>query len=403
MGDKKILNRPLRIVSHRKWLKIFGVTILAFVLSRLLFQPFAFSLTSLVTIPEKSDFNITDFYAILADSRPIKSLDKNIVIVDITQCDRNGIAEILDSLSLYNPLAVGLDVIFDVPKGESEDAYLLASLKKCPNLIIATSLTQESPSSFSISETSFFQDSLHLRYGAINFLLNYPRATIRKFPVRFLTDRDTVPSFATALTQIVAPEATRRLFEREQSLETINYTSRVFEVIQPDELAGRAKDIQNRIVLIGATKDFYDIHATPTNSKMSGVMIHAYSIATILEATYIKELKPFQNWLLAFLSCLTVIFISMQLAPGMKGIVMRIMQLGTLYFVLVIGYHLFITYNILINFSYTLFILSFGLFALDIWNGFETGISKLSKKLKPPKRVFSDTGAPSSCTPPTKK
>lgn len=393
MGGRKITRT---VAPYRRWLKIFGVTILAFLLSLILFQPFVFSVTSLVSIPEKSDFNITDFYVIVADSRPIKTLDKNILIIDITQSDRDGIAEILDVLSFCDPLAVGLDVIFSESRGGTEDDYLLTAIENCPNLILAASLTQESESSFNISETSFFQDSLRIPFGAINLPAKYPRATIREFPVGFPSSGGTIPSFATAVARTAAPDAAEYLLKRGNFLETINYPSRNFEVIQPEELIDHAEDIHNRIILIGAVRDYYDIHATPTDSRMSGVMIHAYSIATILEADYIKKLNKFQNWLLAFLSCLAVIYLSLKLTSGLKGIIMRVAQLGVVFLVLVVGYHFFITYNILIDFSYTLLILSFGLFACDIWNGFETGIPKFKEgipkmfgKLKAWKRFFS--------------
>lgn len=378
-----------KLAPYRRWLKILGITILAFLLSLVLFQPFALSISSLVSIPEKSDFNITDFYAIVADSRPIKTLDNHILIVDITACDRDGIADVLDILSFCDPLAVGLDVIFDNARGGVEDEYLLSAVESCPNLVMAATLSQDSASSFSIAEKSFFADSLGVRLGAINLPAKYPRATIREFPVWFPSRNDTIPSFATAIAQLAAPDAAEFLLKRNKQLEIINYPSRKFEVIQPEDLIDRAELIHDRIVLVGAARDFYDIHSTPTDSRMPGVLIHAYSIATILDASYIKKLDKFQNWLLAFLSCLAVIWISLKLTSGLKGIIMRVTQLGILYIVLVVGYHFFITYNILIDFSYTLLILSFGLFACDIWSGFETGLPKMRRRFAFWKRFFS--------------
>lgn len=377
-----------RFAPYRRWLKTFGITVLAFLLSLVLFQPFALSITSLVSVPEKSDFNITDFYAIVADSRPIKTLDPHILIVDISSCDRDGIADVLDILSFCDPLAVGLDVVFSESWGPDGDAWLLSAVENCPNLVIAASLAQESESSFRLAETSFFQDSLGIRIGAINLPAKYPRATIREFPVWFPSGNDTIPSFATAVAKLAAPDAAEFLLKRGNRLELINYPSRKFEIIRPEELIDKAELIHDRVVLVGAAEDFYDIHATPTDSRMPGVLIHAYSIATILDAGYIRVLNSFQNWLLAFLSCLAVIYISLKLTSGIKGIVMRVTQVGILYLVLVVGYHFFITYDILIDFSYTLLILSFGLFACDIWNGVETGIPKLRGRFGLWRRFF---------------
>ena len=376
-------------VRRRRWLKVLGITMLAFLLSLVLFQPFALSLTSMVSIPEKSDFNITDFYAIVADSRPVKKLDRNILVVDITSCDRDGIAEVLDILSFCDPLAIGLDVVFEEPRGE-EDAYLLSIIGECPNLVVAASVAPDSDSLFRVYETSFFQDSLKVPQGVINLAAKYPRATIREFPVWFPSADGRIPSFATAIVQTAAPDAAEFLLKRNNQLEIINYPSRKFEVIQPEELIDRADLIHDRIVLVGGARDFYDIHSTPIDSRMPGILIHAYAISTILEADYIRMLNKFQNWLLAFLSCLIVIYISLRLTSGLKGVVMRVAQMGILYVVLVVGYHIFITYGILINFSYTLLILSFGLFACDIWNGVEAGIPRMRSRWQRWKRSLSE-------------
>lgn len=381
MGRSTKNTKRGQVSRRRRWLKIFGITILAFLLSLVFFQPFAFSLTSLVSIPERSDFDITDFYAIVADSRPIKTLDRKILIVDISRSDRDEIADVLDILSFCDPLAVGMDVIFETPRDGEEDEYLLTAVRNCPNLVIATALAPDSLLSFRYAETSFFQDSLGTP-GAINLAAKYPRATIREFPVWFPSGNDTIPSFVTAIARFAAPDAAAFLHKRDHRHEIINYPSRKFEIIKPENLIDHAEDIHNRVVLIGAVEDFYDIHSTPIDSRMAGVLIHAYSLSTILEDNYITELNKFQNWLLAFLACLIVIFVSVKLTSGVKGIVLRVTQLLILYLALVIGYHFFITYNILINFSYILLILSFGLFACDIWNGFETGIPKVGQRYR---------------------
>ncbi len=48
---------------------------------------------------------------------------------------------------------------------------------------------------------------------------------------------------------------------------------------------------------------------------------------------------------------------------------MRITQVALLYFVVRLGYSLFLDHNMVIDFSYALLMLAFGLFACDIWIG----------------------------------
>lgn len=81
-------------------LKTLGITFLAFGLSFVLMQPFSFSAASLLSSADGNDFTINDFYNKVADSRHVTTLDSNIVIVDIAACDREGIAEIIETVSL---------------------------------------------------------------------------------------------------------------------------------------------------------------------------------------------------------------------------------------------------------------------------------------------------------------
>ena len=93
-------------------LKALGITLLAFALSFILMQPFSFSAASLLSSSDGNDFTINDFYNKVADSRLVSTLDSNIVIIDIAESDRDGIAEILETVALCGPRAVGLDVLF---------------------------------------------------------------------------------------------------------------------------------------------------------------------------------------------------------------------------------------------------------------------------------------------------
>ena len=123
-------------------LKTLGITFLAFGLSFVLMQPFSFSAASLLSSADGNDFTINDFYNKVADSRHVTTLDSNIVIVDIAACDREGIAEIIETVSLCSPRTVGLDVVFAEPK--EHDSRLIEAIKNCPNLVLAVSVGADS-------------------------------------------------------------------------------------------------------------------------------------------------------------------------------------------------------------------------------------------------------------------
>ena len=60
---------------------------------------------------------------------------------------------------------------------------------------------------------------------------------------------------------------------------------------------------------------------------------------------------------------------------------MRIIQLGGLYIIIRVGYHLFIDRHIIVDFSYTLMMLTFGFFALDLWIGITYYFGRLINKI----------------------
>ena len=177
-----ILRRP----ALSRLLKAIGITTLAFVLSTVLMRPFSFSASAFLSNPEKSDFAITDFYSIVADARPVRTIDDRIVIINLSGLDREGIASVLDLMPLLAPQAVGLDVAFIEP--HDDDTHLLQAIAACPNLVLPVTLAHDARTGrFSMAEKSFFTDSTaaHVPVGATNLPAKYAKSTIREFQSYF--------------------------------------------------------------------------------------------------------------------------------------------------------------------------------------------------------------------------
>lgn len=359
-----------------KLLKALGITILAFILSTVLMRPFSFSASAFLSNPEKSDFAITDFYSIVADSRPVRTIDDDIVVINLNGLDREGIAQALELMPLLSPAAVGLDVAFVEPR--DNDSRLLAAIAGCPNLVMPVALNQNSGNGkFSLGEISFFADSTarHVPLGATNLPARYAKSTIREFRTFFPINHsivnytDSIPSFVVAVAQTARPSLAEVLARRGNTLEMINYPSRSFRIFNPEEIVGNAHLMAGKILLLGDTDDLADMHATPVTSTMSGVMIHAHALSTIIHNGYLDSFTKAQNLTLAFALCLIIVLTSVMLPIGIKGLIMRITQVALLYFVVRLGYSLFLDHNMVIDFSYALLMLAFGLFACDIWIG----------------------------------
>ena len=368
-------NAPRKKVSLAIWRMTMAcvITLLAFFLSSMMLSPLLASTSAFFSVPERNDFTITDFYNLVADSRAVSRLDDNIVIVNIDESDRNEIADILSIATLAGAKAVCLDVMFDEPR--EGDEPLLRAISECPVLIqpMALNKYEETTDTFTVAATSFFYhsgiDSTTI-YAAASMPSKFHKSVVREMQIYFPTpEGDSIPSMAAAVVRATDPKAAKVLDGRGNEFETINFHSRRFRILQPDELLDNADLLRDRIVMVGALSEPSDLHPTPVNISMSGVMIHAHSIATMLEGSYMTPIPRSLNIVIAFVLCLIIVSINLFLISGAKGLFLRILQVLFVWLSVQLGYWMFVSHNVVIDFSYALLMLTFGLFACDVWNG----------------------------------
>ena len=94
-----------------------------------------------------SDFRFSDFYTLVANKRPVKELDDNIVIVALDGCDRAEMARAIDAIDYCGPAAVGLDIVFGPPLNPDEDT-LSESLELCSNFVMPITIEEDSTGYF---------------------------------------------------------------------------------------------------------------------------------------------------------------------------------------------------------------------------------------------------------------
>lgn len=351
--------------------------------------PFSASTAAFFSTPEKNDFTIIDFYNIVADSRAVSVLDDNVVIINIDNSDRNDIADILQVVSLTAPKAVGLDVMFSEKR--DDDSILYNALRACDKIIMPLSVRPEdNPELFRINSHSYFYpvtgiDSLNLEieYAAASIPSKFEGGMVREMQVSFPTaEGDTILSFPAAIIRAVDPKSYDALLARNNHLENINFHSRRFTIIEPENLIDNADKLNDRIVLIGAIHEAADYHPTPVNAAMPGVMIHAYSIATVLDKAFMDTIPKWANILIGFILCFMVVYIHVNFSSKALGLFLRLLQIALLWVTVQLGYWLFVNKNLIIDFSYALLMLAFGLFACDIWNGSVTIFKHYREKYK---------------------
>lgn len=370
------------------------MTALALVLSMVMMQPFSVSTSTLLSPHERKDFSITDFYNIVADSRDVRTLDDDIVIVNIDNSDREDIALMLDRLMRCQPRAVGLDVTFDERRDSVVDEYLEEVTDNFPGLVEAVTVERvDGSDNYSLHERSFYMDSIRLsRAGIVNLPKKFDGGVVRNFIVKMtLEDGMEIESLPVKIAREAAPDKLQQLLSRGRDFETINYPSRIYRTIEASEIDSFASDIEGRIVLIGALTDIGDKHLTPLGSPMPGVEIHARALSTILSGNYLRIVPKWLNILVGVLICYFFLLLHISLKVTFKGLILRILQVALLYLILVFSYSVFINRNVLMDFSFTLLMVTFGLFAFDIWMGLQALYIFLRDKIRNRKSELDNT------------
>lgn len=336
-----------------------------------------------------SDFRFSDFYTLVANKRPIKELDGNIVIVALDGCDRAEMARAIDAIDYCAPAAVGIDIVFGPPLDPDDDP-LSESMALCSNFVMPITI-EEDTTGYSIIN-SYYDEIISPSGGfaAINIQGEEGQlTTIREFKTDFDVDGTVIKSLPTALAKIKNPEAAQKLASRGKDIEEINFASREFEILTPNEILDRPESIEGKVVLLGKIHDGADRHITPLDNYMPGILIHAYTLATILEGDYTRTLTPLEDWLIAALLCLLIVRINIKLIDMVMGpLLVRTLQIGLLYFLILTGTIVYVKYNIDLNFSYSILTVSLGVAACEVYGavfdekGLIDSVDSIIKKLK---------------------
>ena len=389
MMDKKHFSQTLvRFLANLLGILVFGLILANVSL------PDISSLSSFNPAERNVDFCSADFYQMVADGRSEKVLDDQIVIVPIDELSRQGICHLLEDLSLCSPLAIGLDVFFQFPM-EGDDK-LLDVLCQTERLVTPMGVVPHAGAAPAVMG-SYLLDSLAAsQRGIVNMNITRRYHVVRDFLPLYQTDRGDMAHFVLALARQADPSAAEALCKQSGGDLTqpvsIDYASREFETIPPSEVLERIDDIEGRIVLLGAVSDAQDIHITPVDDSMPGILIHAHALSTILRQHCKSQMPPWALWVLGIL--IGILFVGAkigfdQVAGG--NTLMRLFQLFMLLIIVYIGCVLYIQYDFVLELSLPLAVVALGFVALDFWKDFCQLLIKIAKKmnLKLFQRLFS--------------
>ena len=332
------------------------------------------SLSVFSSMEKSVDFDISDIYNTVAQRRAVLRRSNDVVIVSVDECpSRTQIAAVIEAVDFLDPRAVGLDIFFRYPL--PGDEVLVDVLRDCRHLVLPLDVQAEATAG------SYFYDALpEACYGSINIGARTVRDVVREFKPRFpLAEGGTVGHLTSELARIADPEAYAALARRTAPTELIRFPSVVIPTISASELLtpegglqpDAAEQIAGRVVLIGNIFDASDQHLTPLES-MSGLHIHAYTLQTILDGSYIRRSPAAWSWGIALAFCyLFVLGCLLMKRRGLRGdnLWARLIQLASVCLFLWVGCKAFVSGGYAIDFGPALVMTGLGTLALDLWMG----------------------------------
>lgn len=314
------------------------------------------------------DWNITDFYNMVANDRYESKCDTNVVLVDIGSTSRKELVDVLELIYDCEPLAIGLDVIFDSPKDES-DYELVKIITEIPNLVLASSIDKR--------KRSFFDNLISDKNKGFAEIGDENKV-IRQLYTNNICGSDTLHSFASQIVNISG----LTLYKQSNNGDYIIYPSIEYDTIHINDIEQEHERLRGKIVLIGTLANNEDIYYTPIDKRMNGVCVHAHIISTILSKKSITHLgKPIQ-WIAAFIVIFIMLFMRVYFmfsSNAMGDFLLRIMQLFLVWLFIYISYLLFINFQYYCELSIIL-LSCISLLVADAWQAGLYVFEKARKK-----------------------
>lgn len=320
------------------WLDGLLITVLSLVLTLALYLiGFSFSIFDPLGDALES-FHLSDgfFYAHNNNRNPVPN--EGVVIVDIADCDsRAEIAEIVTRISVANPKVLAVDIIFGPASSmdKNDDSLLVSAFQSCnANLVLAQNGEIH----------SFFADNLPCLEGDVSI----EGGVVRTF--------STKGSFVEAIM-----DAAGLMVPARKNDLLIDYTTAITPVYKPKHVF-KKDGLEDQIVILGDNSDLRDFHRIPTEingrNTMSGTMLYAQELYTLLNGRRFMDFPKFLNIFLAFI--FVWLFASLVCAP-LKGhnckfdnLQMNVLQIASAILLFAVAYFIFWLFNLNLSLAWAL-------------------------------------------------
>lgn len=361
---------------HFKWWKeglhVVAITAVALLLTRCIIH-YAPSLGVFAPLEKEMDFETSDIYNAVKENKSLHRSSPDVVVVSVDRHDRQQVLMDIRKIAATDPLAIGLDVHFKVYQKNLDSLLLATILDPSNRLVGSTKAIPDSCGYYEQSYMSYYEKEYSPVVGFTNMDPAQEQKVVRHFrPFVLKANGDTLMSMELKIASIANPEMAQQLIARGNELEIIDYTSLKIPVIDADDLDN--PDIQewiaHKVVMVGDVRDMEDMRITPLHGYVPGVMIHAYGVETILQASYIHTFQSWQNWLIAVGICLIFVALRLLVSRTMSNVgslIIRISQFVIMYVLIVCGCVIFENHHSYVDFAPSVLMLGFGLLAYDIW------------------------------------
>lgn len=383
--------------NRRLWGESLLATILVFMVMWVFFTLITVSVKPLNYFARTlKDIHSTDIYfAHLNNDR----VDTNIVLVNIGELDRKGIADLVGLVAGASPRTIALDVIFDDRDDPEGDILLELVFRRHADKLILAGEFNPADSSFNTKVKVFDGPA----YGHCNLATDEARTEpVRSFHPLLRTGQGMVPSFSAMIAEQWRPGTLKELQDMERAEMPINYTGGkdAFKVVHHTDLMhpGKAALLKDKIVMLGflsggkddRLQDMDDMFYTPMNTKyfgrshpdMSGVVVHANIASMIIRNDHIKEIP---KWLMALLS---FIIVYLHVVPFAffyvrkhlwYHVFAKIMQLVSIIVLLLLTFHLLAHHGVLLHNKYILIGVFLAVDVLYLYESLAVGLYKTTR------------------------
>lgn len=314
-----------------------------------------------------AEFDLTDYA--FSNLRPQPTVDQRIVLVNIGHLSRREIASQINIIRQFKPRVIGIDGFFNCEGGLYDsincpqlldtlgNLLLTDAIKEAGNVVLVTKLLQKTktakdPNKIDFYDSIEYSDASPFAHNAFaNFITDadYQEDVklCRVFNPRIDINGKYENAFAVEMARLYDSTKTKRLFERGNEEELVNYRGNVeltdiklkslqnkdigttnfrlmFFALDIDQLLNGdfAPDLfKDKIVIMGFLGDHFgdpaweDKYFTPLNKKvagranpdMFGVVVHANILAMILNEDYVGTISDWLQIAIAtFIGIMTV-------------------------------------------------------------------------------------------------